>query len=93
MRQALQRTLEMLPDSAKQDPEIRATAEMARRRSYNIVHQIYQPKIHEGHSRDYEFGLNAVRAHWRSGFNDVRRTLADPNRLDPPAARARHRQP
>ena len=85
MRQALQRTIERLPESAKKDPEIRAIAEMARHRSYNIIHLIYQTKLHEGHSRDYEFGLSAMRAHWQSGLDDIRRTLADPKRLDPPA--------
>ena len=84
MRRALQRTLERLPESAKRDPEFRAIAEMARQRSDNIVHLIYQTKTHEGHSRDYEFGLSAMRAHWQSGLDDIRRTLADPRRLDPP---------
>jgi NTE family protein len=85
MRQAIQRLLEELPEAAKDDPEIRAITEMARHRSYNIIHLIYQSKIHEGHSRDYEFGLNAMRAHWESGLDDIRRTLANPRRLDLPA--------
>ncbi|UGY03896.1 DUF3734 domain-containing protein [Bradyrhizobium quebecense] len=85
MRQALQRTIERLPESAKQDPEIRAIADMARHRSCNIIHLIYQSKIYEGQSKDYEFGLSAMRAHWQSGLDDIRRTLADPRRLDPPA--------
>ena len=85
MRQALQRTLEKLPAIAKEDPEIRAIADMARPRSHNIIHLIYQSKIYEGHSKDYEFGLNAMRAHWQSGLDDIRRTLANPRRLDPPA--------
>lgn len=85
MRQALQRTMEKLPAAAKEDPEILTIAEMARQRAYNIIHLIYQSKLHEGHSKDYEFGLNAMRAHWQSGLDDIRRTLADPSRLDPPA--------
>ncbi|KYH01787.1 patatin-like phospholipase family protein [Bradyrhizobium sp. DOA1] len=85
MRRALQRMLELLPDGAKQDPEIRDIADMARHRSCNIIHLIYQSKTYERHSKDYEFGLNAMRAHWQSGLEDIRRTLADPRRLDPPA--------
>ncbi|MGY4622928.1 patatin-like phospholipase family protein [Bradyrhizobium sp. USDA 4486] len=84
MRQALQRTIDKLPEAAKQDPEIRAIADLARHRSHNIIHLIYQTKPHEGHSRDYEFGLSAMRAHWQSGLEDIRRTLADGRRLDPP---------
>jgi NTE family protein len=85
MRHALQLVMEKLPESAKDDPEIRTIADLARHRSYNIIHLIYQSKIYEGHSRDYEFGLNAMRCHWQSGLEDIRRTLADPRRLDPPA--------
>ena len=85
MRQALQRTMAELPESAKAKPEIRAIADMALHRSYNIVHLIYQSKVYEGQSKDYEFGLSAMRAHWQSGLEDIRRTLADPSRLDPPA--------
>jgi NTE family protein len=85
MRQALRRMLEKLPATAKQDPEISAIAELARHRSHNIIHLIYRSKIYEGHSKDYEFGLSAMRAHWQSGLDDIRRTLADPRRLDRPA--------
>ena len=85
MRRALQRTIERLPESARQDPEIRAIADLARYRSHNIIHLIYQSKIYEGQSKDYEFGLSAMRAHWQSGLDDIRRTLAKPRRLDPPA--------
>lgn len=84
MRQALQRALEKLPDDAKRDSDICAIADMARHRSYNIIHLIYQSKLHEGHSKDYEFGLGAMRAHWQSGLDDIRRTLADPRRLERP---------
>ena len=69
----------------RHDPEIRAIADLARHRSYNIIHLIYQSKIYEGHSRDYEFGLSAMRTHWQSGLDDIRRTLAEPRRLDRPA--------
>jgi NTE family protein len=84
MRQALQRTIEKLPASAKEDPDIRAIADMARHRSYNIIHLIYQSKIYERQSKDYEFGLHAMRAHRQSGLDDIRHTLADPRRLEPP---------
>jgi NTE family protein len=84
MRQALQRMIERLPEAARKDPEIRAIADLARHRSHNIIHMIYQSKLHEGQSKDYEFGLSAMRAHWQSGLEDIRRTLSDPRRLDPP---------
>jgi NTE family protein len=58
---------------------------MACHRAYNIIHLIYQSKAFEGHSKDFEFGLDAMREHWQSGLEDIRRTLADPRRLDRPA--------
>src|SRR5690606_29427839 len=85
MRQALQRLMAELPESAKKDREIQSIAEMASERAYNIVHLIYQSKAFEGHSKDYEFGPGAMREHWQSGLEDIRRTLADPRRLDRPA--------
>jgi len=84
MRQMLRRTIEKLPEGAKQDPEIRAIAGMATSRAYNIIHLIYQSKNYEGQSKDYEFGMGAMRAHWQSGLDDTRRTLANPQRLNPP---------
>lgn len=86
MRRALQRVMDRLPEDAKQEPEMRAIAELACERAYNIVHLIYQSKAYEGHSKDYEFGPDAMREHWQSGLDDIRRTLADPHRLDRPPA-------
>jgi NTE family protein len=85
MRQALQRLMEELPAAARSDQEILAIADLARHRAHNIVHLIYQSKAFEGHSKDYEFGPDAMREHWQSGLDDIRRTLADPRRLDRPA--------
>lgn len=84
MRQALQTVMARLPEEAKKDPEIQAIADLACHRAYNIIQLIYQTKAYEGHSKDYEFGPEAMREHWQSGLDDIRRTLADPRRLDRP---------
>lgn len=84
MRQALQHLMTKLPEAAKNDQDIMAIADLARHPAYNIIHLIYQSKAFEGHSRDYEFGLDAMREHWQSGLHDIRRTLADPCRLNRP---------
>jgi NTE family protein len=85
MRQALQQLMDRLPKAAKNDPDVKAIADLAGHRAYNIVHLIYQSKAFEGHSKDFEFGPEAMREHWQSGLEDIRRTLADPRRLDRPA--------
>jgi NTE family protein len=86
MRRALQTLMEKLPTAAKNDPGVQAVGHLASHKAYNIVHLIYLSKAFEGHSKDYEFGLDAMREHWESGLEDIRRTLADPRRLDPPAS-------
>ncbi|HVJ33342.1 MAG TPA: patatin-like phospholipase family protein [Terriglobia bacterium] len=86
MRQALQQLIEKLPADAREEPDVKALADLACHRAHNIVHLIYQSKAFEGHSKDYEFGLEAMREHWQGGLEDIRRTLADPRRLDRPAA-------
>ena len=85
MRRALQTLMEKLPKAARNDPDVKAVAHLASHKAYNIVHMIYQSKAFEGHSKDFEFGPEAMREHWQSGLEDIRRTLADPRRLDPPA--------
>jgi NTE family protein len=86
MRQALQQVIDKLPEAAKRDPEVMKIADLASHRATNIIHLIYQSKSFEGHSKDYEFGPDAMREHWQSGLEDIRRTLADPGRLDRPAS-------
>lgn len=85
MRKALLRVMAALPEAERNHPEIRAIAELTCERACNIIHLIYQSKAFEGHSKDYEFGPGAMRAHWLSGLNDIRRTLADPRHLSRPA--------
>jgi NTE family protein len=85
MRQALQRLMAKIPEAARNDDyELQCIADLASDRAYNIVHLIYQSKAFEGQSKDYEFGPAAMREHWQSGLDDMRRTLADPRRLERP---------
>ena len=85
MRQAVQRLMAEVPEAVRRHPEVQAIAELASERACNIVHLIYQSKAFEGHSKDYEFSPQAMREHWQSGLEDIRRTLADPRRLSRPA--------
>jgi NTE family protein len=85
MRQALQQVIEKLPANARNDPALKDVIELASHRAHNIIHLIYQSKAFEGQSKDYEFGLDAMREHWQTGLDDIRRTLADSRRLKRPA--------
>ena len=73
-----------LREAAMNDRDVMAIADLARPQAHNVIHLIYQSKAFEGHSKDYEFGLHAMREHWQSGLDDIRRTLADPRRLHRP---------
>jgi len=84
MRRALQRLLAKVPDNERDDEEVRAISDLACHHAYNIIHLIYRSKAFEGHSKDYEFGPDAMREHWQSGLDDMRRTLSDPRRLERP---------
>ncbi|WP_412778258.1 patatin-like phospholipase family protein [Thalassospira lucentensis] len=84
MRKALQRLMAEVPEEARNHPEIKTIADLTWERACNIVHLIYQSKAFEGHSKDYEFGPEAMREHWQSGLEDIRRTLEDPRSLKRP---------
>jgi NTE family protein len=51
----------------------------------NIVHLIYQSKVSEVDSKDYEFSAATMTDHWKSGFQDTIDTLAHVDWLEPPS--------
>jgi NTE family protein len=44
----------------------------------NIVHLIYRARSYEGIAKDFEFSRRTVEEHWKNGYNNARRTLAEP---------------
>lgn len=50
----------------------------------NIVHLIYQQKLHESENKDHEFSGTSMREHWDSGYHDTRKTLRHPRWLEKP---------
>ena len=76
LRNALGQLIESLPDGklpAKLEADLQP---WLCDRVFNIVHLIYQAKHHEEQYKDYAFGASAMREHWRSGLDDMQRTLA-----------------
>ncbi|ARP91241.1 hypothetical protein CAL14_13880 [Bordetella genomosp. 9] len=84
LREDLQRVLAMLPKDKRDAPELAAIRRHAVIPAINVVNLIYASKHYEGHSKDYEFGTEAMRDHWASGLADIRATLARPGVLDLP---------
>lgn len=52
----------------------------------NIFQLIYQQRAYEGNAKDYEFSASSRRDHWRSGYQDTKKTLRHSDWLEPPAA-------
>lgn len=68
------------------DEEDRALlAEVSQIPPVNIAHLIYQQKVYEGDAKDFEFSRTSMLEHWRSGYDDTRRTLSRPDWLRKPA--------
>jgi NTE family protein len=84
LRGAIGDALARLPEPLRGEPALGPLRELARTKVMNVVHLIYQAKVHEGHYKDYEFSRAAMEAHWRAGLEDTRRTLAQPGVLDRP---------
>ncbi|RJF89870.1 patatin-like phospholipase family protein [Oleomonas cavernae] len=68
------------------DPEDEALiAEVTNMPPVNIAHLIYQQKSYEGSAKDYEFSHTSMLEHWKSGYDDTKRTLMRPDWLQKPA--------
>ena len=73
-------------DDNRLTPEDRAVIEdYSKPGVVNIVHLIYQSKIHEGDSKDYEFSAATMKDHWNAGYQDTINTLAHVDWLEPPS--------
>jgi NTE family protein len=85
LRGALRTVLERLPEAERNGRELAEIRKIATTPAINIVNLIYQRKSYERHSKDYEFGTEAMRDHWASGLADIVATLEQPRVLDRPA--------
>ena len=84
LRCAIAGLLEQLPEHLRNGAEAQLLSTVADRKVYNVVHLIYRPQSHEGHSKDYEFSRRSMEEHWRAGCHDAVRTLRHPEVLQRP---------
>ena len=68
----------------RQTPEAELLAQEADNTVYNIIHLIYHAKKYEGASKDYEFSRRTMEEHWKTGYDDMVRTLRHPEVLQRP---------
>ena len=83
-RMRVAKSLAKLPPELR-DPEDQALiAEVTNIPPVNIAHLIYQQKAYEGDAKDFEFSHTSMKEHWKSGYDDTKRTLMRPEWLEKP---------
>jgi NTE family protein len=83
-RHVLREVLARVAPEHRDDPWCKLADELATSRRYNVFHLIYRDKEFEGNYKDYQFGLSTMRLHWKSGLQDIRASLAQPDWLEMP---------
>ncbi|MDP3160645.1 MAG: patatin-like phospholipase family protein [Reyranella sp.] len=84
VRRAAAKLLAQMPGEVRQSPEAEILAQEADTKVYNIIHLIYHAKKYEGASKDYEFSRRTMEEHWKTGYDDMIRTLHHPEVLQRP---------
>jgi NTE family protein len=83
-RHVLREVLTRVAPEHRDDPWCKLAEELATSRRYNVFQLIYRDKEFEGNYKDYQFGLSTMRLHWKSGLQDIRSSLAQPEWLEMP---------
>lgn len=85
-RELLSELMALVPAEQQQHSAYQAAQRAANCQRLNVIHLIYQDKIYDDHYKDYQFGLQTMRQHWHSGYQDIRNSLARTGWLDMPSA-------
>src|SRR5215470_14598318 len=78
LRIALANLMKELPDDVRNSEHARLLKQEADEKVCNIVHLIYQARSYEGIAKDFEFSRRTMEEHWKNGYNNARRSLAEP---------------
>jgi NTE family protein len=83
MRAALGRLLCKLPDGLKEDPDVLKLAPLCDEREFTIARIINRRTTKSGNNKDYEFSRATVNEAWAAGLEDVRRSRAKIDWMQP----------
>jgi NTE family protein len=86
LRVALMQLLAKLPASLKADPAARKLATLCDERQWTIARLVNKRLDHVSNSKDYEFSRATVEEHWAAGLEDVRRSIANRDWIEPTLA-------
>lgn len=78
------KSLAKIPADLREPEDEALIAEVTNMPPVNIAHLIYQQKSYEGSAKDYEFSNTSMLEHWKSGYDDTKRTLMRPDWLQRP---------
>jgi len=78
LRIALAKLMKELPDELRHSEHAKILQQEADEKVCNIVHLIYRARSYEGVAKDFEFSRRTMEEHWKSGYDNARRTLAEP---------------
>ena len=83
MRSALGRLLCKLPVGLKDDPDAQQLAPLCDEREFTIARIINRRTTKSGSNKDYEFSRATVNEAWAAGLEDVRRSKANIEQMQP----------
>jgi len=83
LRAALGRLLGKLPAGLKDDPDVQRLAPLCDEREYTIARLINRRTSSSGNTKDYEFSRASVNEAWAAGLEDVRRSKANIEWIQP----------
>lgn len=86
LRHLLWRMLQDIPEEVRLQADYAELAEqISSAKCYNVVHLIFRNQPYDLHYKDHQFGLAAMREHWKHGLADIRKTLGNPACLAMPS--------
>jgi NTE family protein len=86
LRADVNELLGQLPPELASTPLAKRLAKESDPAVFNIVQLIYRSPTYEGQSKDFEFSRQTMEEHWRAGYRDAVKTLAQPQVLRRPAS-------
>src|SRR5215813_1172386 len=79
LRIALANLMKQLPDELQHSENARMLQQEADEKVCYLVHLIYRARSYEGIAKDYEFSRRTMEEHWKNGYDNARRSLAEPD--------------
>jgi NTE family protein len=81
IRIAIANHMKQIPEEFRASEDAKILLEEADEKVCNIVHLIYRARSYEGIAKDFLFSRRMMDEHWKSGYDNARRTLAEPDVL------------